>query len=76
MKVTRIEAGEYKVTTNIGTYIVAKLYHSSTDQFTCWEVWDNFRHNDNCWAHGFDTKREAIEAIQEMEATGLVIFED
>jgi len=67
MKVTRLEAGEYKVTTDNNTYIVAKLYHSSTDQFTCWEVWDNFRHNDNCWAHGFDTKREAIEAIAEIE---------
>ena len=68
MKVTRLEAGEYKVTTDNNTYIVAKLYHSSTDQFTCWEVWDNFRHNDNCWAHGFNTKREAIEAIHEVEA--------
>ena len=66
MKVTRIEAGEYKVTANSGTYIVAKLYNDNFIPYG-WDIFNNVRSDDTAWAWVFDTKREAIEAIAEIE---------
>jgi hypothetical protein len=66
MKITRLEAGEYKVVANSGTYIVAKLYNDNF-QFYGWDIFNNVRSDETAWAWVFDTKREAIEAIAEIE---------
>jgi len=67
MKVTRLEAGEYNVTTQKLTYIVRKVMHPMRHTPIGWEILDDhvtFKHN---WFYVFDTKRQAIEAIAEIE---------
>jgi len=66
MKITRLKACEYKVVANSGTYIVAKLYNDNF-QFYGWDIFNNVRSDETAWAWVFDTKREAIEAIAEIE---------
>ena len=67
MKVSRIEAGEYKVVCKAGTFIVGQLLDSTTLQPFGWDVWENEKRTENAWAWVFGTKREAIEAIKELE---------
>jgi|DEB0MinimDraft_6_1074348.scaffolds.fasta_scaffold106522_2 hypothetical protein len=68
MTITKIESGKYNVTTQKLTYIVRKVMHPIRHTPIGWEILDDhvtFKHN---WFHVFDTKKEAIQAIQEVEA--------
>ena len=64
MKVTKIESGQYKVVCKAGTFIVAKLYNSMTMQPYGWDIYVGEKRDATSLAWGFDTKREAIEAIK------------
>ena len=67
MKVTKVNAGEYKAETTIGTYYVVKLYSAETCKAYGWDIYTGSIADCNAWAWVLDTKRECIEALQEME---------
>ena len=74
MKVEKVQAGAYKVTTDKGVYMVCGgiNYNPDSPHFRGgnWEVWDaasyTERTNENCWACGAPSKKVALQWISEL----------